>query len=80
MNDFDLTTIEFIFIFYLILGAKNHNFFLLKKHQHAQAMNLLSSFCLTGRNSNATEMGKKGSWFSAIKRVFTHYSKGKVVN
>ncbi|XP_027345659.1 protein IQ-DOMAIN 14 isoform X2 [Abrus precatorius] len=22
-------------------------------------------------------MGKKGSWFSAIKRVFTHYSKGK---
>lgn len=25
-------------------------------------------------------MGKKGSWFSAIKRVFTHHSKEKVVN
>lgn len=24
-------------------------------------------------------MGKKGSWFSAIKRVFTHHSKGKVI-
>ena len=38
----------------------------------------MSSFSLTGRNSNATDMGKKGSWFSAIKRVFTHHSKGKV--
>lgn len=25
-------------------------------------------------------MGKKGSWFSAIKRVFSHHSKEKVVN
>ena len=39
-----------------------------------------SSFCITGKNSNATDMGKKGSWFSAIKRVFTHHSKEKVPN
>ncbi|KAL0432884.1 UNVERIFIED_CONTAM: protein IQ-DOMAIN 14 [Sesamum latifolium] len=31
----------------------------------------------TGRHSNAENMGKKGSWFSAIKRVFTHSSKEK---
>ncbi|KAL0456620.1 UNVERIFIED_CONTAM: protein IQ-DOMAIN 14 [Sesamum latifolium] len=29
------------------------------------------------RNSNAENMGKKGSWFSAIKRVFAHDSKEK---
>ncbi|KAL0322753.1 UNVERIFIED_CONTAM: protein IQ-DOMAIN 14 [Sesamum angustifolium] len=29
------------------------------------------------RHSNAENMGKKGSWFSAIKRVFTHSSKEK---
>ncbi|KAK6116763.1 hypothetical protein DH2020_049496 [Rehmannia glutinosa] len=32
---------------------------------------------MTGRYSNAENMGKKGSWFSAIKRVFTHNSKDK---
>jgi len=41
---------------------------------------LLPSFSVSGRDSNATDMGKKGSWFSAIKRVFTHHSKGKVSN
>ncbi|KAF7805308.1 protein IQ-DOMAIN 14 isoform X1 [Senna tora] len=35
---------------------------------------------MRAKNSNATEMGKKGSWFSAIKRVFIHHSKEKVVN
>ncbi|KAI4324368.1 hypothetical protein L6164_023914 [Bauhinia variegata] len=34
----------------------------------------------TKRNSNATDMGKKGSWFSAIKRVFVPHSKEKLVN
>ncbi|TKY49765.1 IQ-DOMAIN 14 [Spatholobus suberectus] len=28
-------------------------------------------------NNNAADLGKKGSWFSAIKKVFTHHSKGK---
>lgn len=30
-----------------------------------------------GRKSNAEKMGKKGSWFSTIKRVFVHESKDK---
>ena len=30
--------------------------------------------------SNVSKMGKKGSWFSAIKRVFTHSSKEKVAD
>lgn len=30
-----------------------------------------------GRKSNAEKMGKKGSWFSTIKRVFVHDSKDK---
>ncbi|KAL2920827.1 Protein IQ-DOMAIN 14 [Bienertia sinuspersici] len=30
--------------------------------------------------SNVSKMGKKGSWFSAIKRVFTHSSKEKVTD
>ncbi|KAL2459877.1 IQ-domain 13 [Forsythia ovata] len=30
----------------------------------------------SGGISNASNMGKKGSWFSALKRVFTHNSEG----
>ncbi|XLR50731.1 hypothetical protein S83_001403, partial [Arachis hypogaea] len=30
-----------------------------------------------GKDTDATDMGKKGSWFSEITRVFTHHSKEK---
>ncbi|KAJ0093100.1 hypothetical protein Patl1_26759 [Pistacia atlantica] len=38
-----------------------------------------SMWCF-GRKSNAGNMGKKGSWFSAIKRVFVPHSKEKLAN
>ncbi|KAI7979112.1 Protein IQ-DOMAIN 14 [Camellia lanceoleosa] len=48
---------------------------------------MLSERCLEGwkitsseRKSDARNMGKKGSWFSAIKRVFIPSSKEKPVN
>lgn len=47
--------------------------------KHLQILNC-SFISLSGRNSNARNMGKKGSWFSAIKRVFSPHSKEKVVN
>ena len=49
-------------------------------------LNMLSSFKivillqLLGIKTNARNMGKKGSWFSAIKRVFIPHSKEKPVN
>lgn len=44
---------------------------------YAQLLCLIS---YAGRDSNAQNMGKKGSWFSAIKRVFTLHSKEKLAN
>ncbi|XP_072054133.1 uncharacterized protein [Arachis hypogaea] len=32
-----------------------------------------------GKDTDATDMGKKGSWFSEITRVFTHHSKEKQI-
>ncbi|XP_019422074.1 PREDICTED: protein IQ-DOMAIN 14-like isoform X4 [Lupinus angustifolius] len=50
---------------------------ILKKPLVCTGRDRLSSFSVTGIKSNATDMGKKGSWFAAIKRVFTHHSKEK---
>lgn len=48
---------------------------------HALQSTLLLNFItFSGKDSNARNMGKKGSWFSAIKRVFTPHSKAKLVN
>jgi hypothetical protein len=35
---------------------------------------------VTGKESDVGKMVKKGSWFSAIKRVFTPHSKEKLAN
>lgn len=43
-------------------------------------LNGLISSSSTGRDRNARNMGKKGSWFSAIKRVFLPHSKEKLGN
>ncbi|KAJ8755276.1 hypothetical protein K2173_019074 [Erythroxylum novogranatense] len=43
-------------------------------------MKALSIFCLSGGDSNARIMGRKGSWLSAIKRVFLPHSKDKLAN
>lgn len=38
------------------------------------------SFSFCREKSNARKMGKKGSWFAAIKKVFVSHSKDKPTN
>jgi hypothetical protein len=87
---FDSATQRFLFLHTVLCNFKKMYVYINKYVQksyrcmqmslHLHILNFLVLSSFTGRNSNARSMGKKGSWFSAIKRVFSPHSKEKLAN